>query len=74
MTWGLRFHLFIDILSGKKSTFNRFIESIKNEWDTGRYVPVGDLIQNLTIKYNNTIADKWWTKRDPKDSQIIALK
>ena len=66
------FQIFRDLLSGKKSTFNSFIENNKDDWDTGREVISVELIHNGTEKYNNMTAAKEWTKTQPKDDNIIA--
>ena len=51
-------HIFRFFLSGPNSTFNIFIESTKDDLDTGTEVPAGELIQNTTEKCNNMVAAK----------------
>ena len=48
--------IFRDILTREKSTLNIFIESTKNDWDTGTEVPEGELDKNSTEKYNTMVA------------------
>ena len=60
-------------MSGPNSTFNRFVERTKDDWDTGTKLLSGYLIQNYINKYNNMVAAKEWTKTDPKDSKILSL-
>ena len=50
--------LFRDILSGKNSTFNIFIERNKDNWDTGYEILVSDLISNATKNYNAMVSAK----------------
>ena len=51
-------YIFRALLSGPNSTFNNFIWSTKDDWDTGREVTAGELIQNDTEKYNNMASEK----------------
>ena len=67
-------HIFRDIFSGKNSTINYFIERTKYGCYTGREVQSGELIHNSTYKYNNMVTSKERTKKNPKDSKILALK
>ena len=60
-------------MSGTNSTFNRFIEMTKDDWYTGTELLLGYLIQNVTEKYNNMVAEKEWNKIDPKDAKTTAL-
>ena len=50
--------IFRDILAGPNSTFKRFIESTKDDFNIVKEVLEGELIQNSTEKYNNMIAAK----------------
>ena len=61
------------LLSGENSTFNCFIESTEDDWETGREVLSGELINNATQKCNTKVAAKEWTKTDPKDAKTLAL-
>ena len=45
--------IFRALLLGPNSTFNNFIEIIKDDWDTLTEVLPGYLIHNDTEKYNN---------------------
>ena len=60
------------ILSGSILTFDCFIERTKDNWDTKREVPEGELIHYVTEKYNNMAAAKLWTNKYPKDAKIIS--
>ena len=51
-------HIFRALLSYPNPTFNRFIESTEDNWDTGTEVPTGELINNATVKYNTTATGK----------------
>ena len=51
-------HILRDILSGKISTPNYFIEMTKDDWDTGTELTAGELINDATEKYNNTVSAK----------------
>ena len=61
------------MFSGLKSTFNHFIESTKDDLETGTEVLAGNFIHNATKTYNNMVATKELTKIDPKDDRILAL-
>ena len=60
-------------MAGPKSTFNRFIERNNDYLDIGTEFLEGYLIYNSTVKYNNTAAEKYWNKIDPKNTRILAL-
>ena len=46
------------MFSGPKSTFNHFIESTKDDLETGTEVLAGETFQNAIDKYNNMVASK----------------
>ena len=60
-------------MSGPNSTFNRFVERTKDDWDTGTKLLSGYLIQNYINKYNNMVAAKEWTKIDPNYAKALTL-
>ena len=67
-------HNFRDVLSGPNRTSNRFIESMKVDWYTGTEFPSREVINNnITEKYNNTVATKERTKIDPKAAKMLTL-
>ena len=55
-------HIFRDIFSGPNSTFNRFIEMYKDDWDKVIEFIEVDLIRNDTKNYNNILAAKALSK------------
>ena len=50
--------IFRAIFSGPNSTFNRFIERTKDNWDTETEFPSEELIHNANENYNNMVAAK----------------
>ena len=66
-------HISRSLLSGTNSTLNRFIERIKDNWDTWTEVTEGYLIHNSSEKYNDTVEENEWTSKYPKDAKIISL-
>ena len=51
-------HIFRDILSRPNSTFNCFMKRTKDDWDTGRQFPAGEIINNSTKMCNNMVSAK----------------
>ena len=66
--------LYRALLTGEKSTFNRFIEKSKDDWETETEVPAPELIQNATEKYNNMVAAKYWNKTYSKDAKTYCTE
>ena len=50
--------IFRDLLPGTNSTFNPLIERNKDYWYIVTEVPLGELIQNATEKYNDMVVSK----------------
>ena len=59
-------HIFRDLLSDTKPTFNYFIENTKDDWYKGRKLPPGKLIKNTTEKYNNMVGEKNGLRQTPR--------
>lgn len=66
-------HLFHALLSAKNEIFVNYVQTIKDNWETGKDVSADELINEAKTKYNNMVKQKIWNKQSPKDAKIMAL-
>lgn len=69
--------LFRALKSGQNDTFNKFIQRLEDDVDSGigpnRNITPDLLISASRTKYNNMLSKKTWDQVHPRDAQLLAL-
>ena len=65
--------LFEALLSSKNDIFRNYIQRLQDEWESGKDITPGDIMELALRKYNNMLERKIWIQSETQESKLVAL-